>query len=195
MHDSANHGHPDFAIRPATPADAPLLTTLGARLFEQSFGPNNLPENMAAYLSSAFSVGRQEAELRDPEVRVWIVEAAGEAIGYAHLRRGDAPTAVAGRRPVELARFYVDRPWHGRGVAQALMAACVAGARDLGGDVLWLGVWERNPRAIAFYGKCGFRNVGTQPFQLGADPQTDQVMARPLDEPDREGNPLPRQPS
>jgi ribosomal protein S18 acetylase RimI-like enzyme len=77
-------------------------------------------------------------------------------------------------------RFYVDRPWFGRGVAPALMAACAAEARRRGGDVLWLGVWERNARAIAFYEKCGFRRVGIQPFQLGSDRQTDYVMARPL---------------
>jgi ribosomal protein S18 acetylase RimI-like enzyme len=77
---------------------------------------------------------------------------------------------------VELARFYVDRPWHGRGVARELMDAARAAARNLGGRTFWLGVWEHNPRAIAFYAKCGFRDVGSHKFLVGSDLQTDRVM-------------------
>src|SRR5436305_271799 len=78
--------------------------------------------------------------------------------------------------PVELARFYVAHAWHGRGIAQALMDAVKNAAEVLGGKTLWLGVWERNARAIAFYEKCGFRTVGSHPFLVGSDLQTDLVM-------------------
>jgi ribosomal protein S18 acetylase RimI-like enzyme len=81
---------------------------------------------------------------------------------------------------VELARFYVDQAHHGRGIAQALMTAVYANARALGGTRLWLGVWERNFRAIAFYRKCGFEKCGEHPFVLGTDLQTDWDMARGL---------------
>jgi ribosomal protein S18 acetylase RimI-like enzyme len=77
-------------------------------------------------------------------------------------------------------RIYADREWHGRGVAAALMRACVAQARDWRCDVVWLGVWEDNPRAIAFYEKTGFRAVGRQTFLLGSDVQHDLVMSLPL---------------
>jgi ribosomal protein S18 acetylase RimI-like enzyme len=53
-------------------------------------------------------------------------------------------------------------------------------ARDLGGRTLWLGVWERNPRAIAFYTKCGFVDVGAHAFFFGTEEQSDRVMAHPL---------------
>jgi ribosomal protein S18 acetylase RimI-like enzyme len=81
---------------------------------------------------------------------------------------------------MEVVRFYVDRPWHGRGVAHQLMAAAADAAQAAGARTLWLGVWERNPRAIAFYRKCGFEDVGTQIFVLGADHQQDLVLARSL---------------
>jgi ribosomal protein S18 acetylase RimI-like enzyme len=74
----------------------------------------------------------------------------------------------------------VRRAHHGRGVAQALMASVVGEARALGATALWLGVWERNARAIAFYRKCGFERRGEHPFLLGRDLQTDWVMSRPL---------------
>ncbi|MBK7331222.1 MAG: GNAT family N-acetyltransferase [Betaproteobacteria bacterium] len=83
-------------------------------------------------------------------------------------------------RPIELQRFCVDRPAHGTGVAQTLMAAARRAAREFGGEHLWLGVWERNPRAIAFYAKAGFRDVGSTVFQVGPDRQTDRVLVAPL---------------
>jgi ribosomal protein S18 acetylase RimI-like enzyme len=68
----------------------------------------------------------------------------------------------------------------GRGVAQELMQAVLAEAQRRRGATLWLAVWERNDRAQAFYRKCGFVDVGSQPFMLGTDRQTDRVMSRPL---------------
>jgi len=82
---------------------------------------------------------------------------------------------------VEVWRFYVDRAWHGAGVARPLMDAALEAARELGAGSVWLSVWERNPRAIAFYTKCGFRDVGSKLFIVGSDRQTDRVMAREID--------------
>jgi ribosomal protein S18 acetylase RimI-like enzyme len=76
----------------------------------------------------------------------------------------------------------VDRRWHGQGIAGALMAETLARARRLGRRTIYLAVWERNARAIAFYRKVGFLEVGAQPFQLGKDIQTDQVMMRDLED-------------
>ena len=83
--------------------------------------------------------------------------------------------------PWAIVRFYVDRPWHGRGVAGELMAAAAETARAGGGRTLWLTAWERNPRAQAFYAKAGFRDVGTDTFVLGHSPQVDRVLVRALD--------------
>ena len=81
---------------------------------------------------------------------------------------------------MELKRLYVTRSWHGKGVAQALMDAALDAARARGAKTLWLGVWERNERAVAFYGKYGFARVGEHTFVLGSDAQTDWLLARPL---------------
>jgi ribosomal protein S18 acetylase RimI-like enzyme len=81
---------------------------------------------------------------------------------------------------VEIARFYVAREWHGRGLAQTLMAAAVAEARRQGGKTLWLTVWAENARAIGFYRKQGFVTAGTSPFRLGTLIQQDYLMTRDL---------------
>jgi ribosomal protein S18 acetylase RimI-like enzyme len=168
----------DFRIRHGTPTDAALIAELGARTFQDAFGPDNSPEDMTLYLTSTYGVPQQAAELADPGMATLVAEAAGEAAGYAQLRLGGkAPACVEGTAPIEVLRFYVDRPWQGRGVAQALMAAVRREAASRGGRTLWLAVWERNERAKAFYRRCGFLDVGSQPFILGKDLQTDRVMA------------------
>jgi ribosomal protein S18 acetylase RimI-like enzyme len=171
---------PAVSIRIATAEDAHRLSELAARTFIDTFARDNSPEDMAMYVAATFTPERQLRELRDPAQRVLLVERDGEAVGYAQLVEGPAPRCVTGDAPVELARFYVDRAWHGRGIARALMRRALDEAARLGGRTLWLGVWERNARAIAFYGREGFVDVGAREFVLGHDVQTDRLMRRPV---------------
>ena len=107
----------------------------------------------------------------------------GDLAAYAQLRFGPAPACVRADHPGEILRLYVHRDWHGRGLAQRLMDTCLAALRDRGADVVWLGVWEHNPRAIAFYRKFDFTEVGDHVFPVGDDPQRDIVMMRSLPNP------------
>ena len=175
-------------VRLATLADAARLSRLGAATFRDTFESENTPEDMARYLAEAFTPERQTAEIADPAGAVLLAEREGasddtnsaELVGYVHVLSGPTPAAVQGPAPMELKRLYVARAWHGRGVAQALMDAALDAASARGAQTLWLGVWERNPRAVAFYAKYGFTRVGEHTFRLGADAQTDWVLARPL---------------
>ncbi len=101
-------------------------------------------------------------------------------MGYAMLRSGNALSDVTGNKPIELVRLYVSRESLGSGVGAALMEACIAEAKRRGYKTLWLGVWEHNRRALAFYRKWNFHEVGTHVFQLGNDPQTDILMQRSI---------------
>ena len=101
-------------------------------------------------------------------------------VGFAQLRWGGAPGCVVAVAPGEVQRLYVARDYHGKGVAHDLMNACLDEMTSHRSDVAWLGVWERNPRAIAFYRKFGFVEVGEHVFLLGRDRQRDIVLARPV---------------
>lgn len=170
-----------ISVRTASAADAALLATLGRRLFEETFAQHNTAEDMTAYLAAAFGEVQQRAELAEPGSTWWIAEdAEGRAAGYVRLRLGATHPAVRAQRPAELSRLYADRRHHGRGVGATLLQRCIAEARAQGADVLWLGVWEHNARAVAFYEKHGFRTVGEQEFVLGRDVQRDLVMALQL---------------
>ena len=169
-----------YEIRHATEADAAALTEFGARTFRESFGKDNTAEDMEKHLASAWRLDLQRTELRDPAIDTLVAVSNGALAGFAMVRDRHSPPGVATSKPVELWRFYVDKPWQGRGLAKALMSAVEASAKARGGRELWLGVWERNERAQAFYRKCGFEKVGQQIFVVGDDPQTDHVMLRPL---------------
>lgn len=171
---------PTLTVRRASADDAGVLAELGARTFSDAFAADNRPEDMAAYLASAFSPEQVKSELLDPLSTFLLAYTDGAPAGYAKLYAGRAHASVAGANPIELARIYVSQNFLGRGVGPSLMRACLDEARGKGHQTIWLGVWERNARAIAFYRKWDFREVGTQIFQLGSDRQTDVVMERDL---------------
>lgn len=167
-------------IRPAAVNDAEVLAELARRTFHDTFAATNDPTDMALYLSRAYGIDQQTRELGDRDITTLLVEAEGEAIAYAQLRGGHVPDCVTGPQPIELWRFYVGREWHGRGIARPLMERVRMAALERGAKTLWLGVWERNDRARAFYVKCGFAEVGEHIFLFGTDPQTDLVMVSTL---------------
>jgi GNAT superfamily N-acetyltransferase len=171
---------PDLRIRRGTVADAALLSELGARTFSETFAADNTPEDLAEYMATAFNVAQQTSELKDPASTFLIAEVDGRAAGYARLHVGEAEKGVEGGKPMELVRLYVSRKWLGHGVGAQLMRACIDAARQAGHETIWLGVWERNPRAQAFYRKWEFRPVGEHMFRLGSDLQRDILMERAL---------------
>ena len=166
-------------IRRGVLEDAALLAGFAAKTFADTFGVDNNPEDLQAHLERSYGVAQQSRELLDPD-EVTLLAFWGETlVAYAQVRRKPAPECVTQANPVEVHRFYVDRPAHGQGVAQALMAEAKRVALELGGLHVWLGVWEHNPRAIAFYAKMGFEVVGSAEFVVGSDVQTDHIMVAP----------------
>jgi len=167
-------------IRRANADDATLLAELGASTFKETFAADNTTEDMDAYLAAHFSVAQQTAELGHAASTFLIAEVDGKAAGYAKLHSGEPPKEIEGDKPIELVRLYIASEWFGRGVGEELMRACLDEARSAGHETLWLGVWERNARAQAFYRKWDFRAVGEHIFQLGSDAQRDILMERAL---------------
>jgi diamine N-acetyltransferase len=170
-------------IRAASAADVGMLTEFARGSFHDAFAQMNSPENMEAYMSENFTPQKFSAQLADPRATFLIAEIEATPVAFAKLFNGDIPDCVEGFAPVELERFYVDRQFHGKGVAQSLMQACFDRAGQSGHKTVYLGVWEKNHRAIAFYRKCGFEIVGSHVFHLGAEAQNDLWMERRLQEP------------
>jgi len=163
-------------IRYGTTADAVMLSELGARTFFDTFANDNTPENMAAYLKNSFSPEIQFGELSAHDTIFLIVENDGLPIGYAQLNVDGEDESLQGAKPLEIRRIYAVQEYLGKGVGKALMLASIREAKQRGCDSICLGVWEKNPRAISFYQKWGFKEVGTHTFTIGDDPQRDFII-------------------
>ena len=163
-------------IRYASPEDAKMLSELGARTFYDTFAKDNTAEDIALHLKKSFSPEIQLRELSAPDTIYLVAELDQEPVGFAQLILDSTGPSLKGTKLLEIRRIYAIQEYVGRGVGKELMNACIQEAKQRGCDSLWLGVWEKNPRAIAFYKKWGFEEVGTHVFTVGNDPQRDFIM-------------------
>lgn len=163
-------------IRRAVPQDAENLAAFASRMYAQTFGNFTDPDDLEEFLSVTYGASQQREEITSENIRTLIAEFEDQIMGFAQLKQGSAPDCVSSESPIELWRFYIDKPWQGKGMASDLMDAAKVAAIELGGTSLWLGVWEINSRAIAFYKKQGFVIVGEKDFWVGKDRQSDRVM-------------------
>jgi GNAT superfamily N-acetyltransferase len=170
-------------IRPALPADAPALASLGERLWRETYTGLIPASNLELHLAQTFGVAQQAAELADPACTTLVLEVRGQPLGYALLRAHgpeEGQSLMPFRNPLEVARFYVDSALHGQGAAQALMAAVLARAVQAGHDGLWLQVWEQNPRALRFYARAGFLDAGGASYRIGHQVDRDRLLVHAL---------------
>jgi diamine N-acetyltransferase len=172
----------EIKIRRAAIEDAEMLTELAYQTFWDAFHehPANAPEDLADYMEKAFNAEQTRSELDDERSIFLILEIDGETAGYAKVMIGNLEDGISAKRPIELNRLYSHQEFLGKGVGQRLMDECFKIAKENDCDVMWLGVWEFNPRAQAFYKKNGFYEVGKHVFQLGSDPQIDLLMQKDL---------------
>jgi len=174
----------NWTVRRAGIDDAERLSNFGRRVYGATFAADNDPAQLALYLEGSYTPEAQRSELVDPNISTLLVCDGSDTIaGFAQLRTGPVPSCIDDPTAIELWRFYVDQAWHGRGVAAVLMDAVLAEARlpSHACSSVWLGVWERNARAQAFYRKYGFAPVGAHVFMFGTDPQTDEIWSLTLD--------------
>jgi ribosomal protein S18 acetylase RimI-like enzyme len=168
-------------LRRAESSDAARLAAFAERTFRDTFAATNTAEDMDQYCGLAFGEARQRGEIANPEISTLLVEDGWQIVGYVQFGPGEEPEGLRLRPSWELRRLYVDPALKGSGLARQLMDRVLADAKGGGAASVWLGVWERNPRAIRFYEKTGFRVVGDHTFLLGTDPQRDLIMERVLD--------------
>ena len=159
-----------------TPADLDVLRDVSISTFSRAFESQNNPEDFAAYLRKAFGRNQLETELRHPDMHFYFVRSEGDLVGYFKLNTGNAQTELREPKGMELERIYVLAGFQGRGMGARMLDWICGHARSAGKTYLWLGVWEHNPRAIAFYERQGFVTFGKHPYDIGNDRQWDWLM-------------------
>lgn len=170
----------EIVIRKIGLEDMDALQVISRRTFVETFAEGNSPENLAKYLEERLNADILKTELSNPGSWFYFAEFNGEVIGYLKVNTGSAQTEHWDSAAVEIERIYVLHEFHGKKVGQALYDKAIAIAHELHADTVWLGVWEKNPRAINFYKKNGFVEFDKHIFKLGDDEQTDIMMKRSL---------------
>lgn len=155
-----------------------IIQQIGKTTFEETFSPFNTIENMLSYLENEFSTEKLTEELLEPNSEFYIVSENEKVIGYLKVNIGTAQTEFNAANSLEIERIYVLKAYHGKKVGQLLYAQAEEIARKKQVDFIWLGVWEKNERAIQFYKKFGFEIIDQHIFKLGTDLQTDFIMKK-----------------
>ena len=168
-------------IRPCGLGDLETLRNISIETFTETFESHNSPENLRAYLDQAFDPERLKTEMSNPESRFFFIEKDGETAGYLKINTGDAQSEKMGGDSVEVERIYISNRFQKQGLGKILFGHALDIARKEGKTKVWLGVWEDNENAIAFYEKLGFIAAGAHSFFMGDDEQTDIIMEKQLD--------------
>jgi ribosomal protein S18 acetylase RimI-like enzyme len=167
-------------LKKVTLQDIDQLRSIGQQTFFETFSAGNTEENMKKYLEEGFSIQKLTAELNDQDAEFYFAELDNTVIGYLKLNFGASQTELKDEKALEIERLYVLNEFHGKKVGQLLYEKAMQIARQMNAEYVWLGIWEKNPRAISFYKKNGFVAFDKHIFKLGNDEQTDIMMKFPL---------------
>jgi ribosomal protein S18 acetylase RimI-like enzyme len=165
-------------IRRAGPADAPTLTALGERTFRETFEHLYSPADLTVFLAEAYNLERTRADLADPAKASWLVEAGGEAIGYALAGPCTLPNDAVTPTCGELKRIYFRKDRQGGGLGKALFAEVMAWLQSGGPRDVWIGVWSENHGALRFYDRQGFTKAGEYGFKVGQTTDREFILRR-----------------
>jgi len=169
---------PEPTTRRAGPADAEILARMGAETFTETFAHLYAPDDLAAFLAEAYSLERTRADLADVSKASWLVEANGDAIGYATAGACALPHPEVTPACGELKRFYFYKTWQNGGLGRGLFHTAMAWLQQHGPRTTWIGVWSENYGAQRFYLRQGFEKVGEYGFAVGRTVDREFILRR-----------------
>jgi ribosomal protein S18 acetylase RimI-like enzyme len=167
-------------FKQCTADDIQTLHDFSYRTYNETFAHLNTPANMQAYLEQAFAINKLGGELADSNSLFYFLYAGGELAGYLKLNESPAQTDIQDRQSLEIERIYVASEFQGQGLGRVLMNKAIEIANLRKKTYVWLGVWEKNAKAILFYQKNGFYKAGRHSFFMGEEEQTDFIMRKDL---------------
>ena len=165
-----------YKISKVAPAQFNQLLKISRETFDQTFRNQNNPKHFDDYLDKAFDPINFRKEFENPNSEFYFVTSENQVYGYLKLNEKDAQTEPRGKDYIEVERVYVITDSQGNGLGKIMMDYAVEIAKKKGKTIIWLGVWEKNPGAIRFYERFGFKVFGEHTFYMGDDPQRDLLM-------------------
>jgi ribosomal protein S18 acetylase RimI-like enzyme len=170
----------NIIISKATLKDIHKLQKISRDTFIETFASVNSEENIKKYLEDCLSVEVLTGELNNSNSQFYLAILEDDVTGYLKVNFREAQTELKDQNTLEIERIYVSKKYHGKSMGQLLYEKAVQVAAELRADFLWLGVWEKNARAISFYKRNGLIEFDKHIFLLGDDAQTDIMMKKEL---------------
>lgn len=171
----------ELKIEPVTPDNAALLRDFAEETFRIAWQHDNEPEPFEAYCQKAFSIEKIREEIAEPNAEFYLVWQSDRLVAYLKLNRDRQPEQDWGEGPAfQLERIYVSNTLQGKGLGATLLDFTEQRARETGAEWVWLSVWQKSPRSIAFYQRNGYEIFGVETFWVGDDPQPDWLMRKKI---------------
>ncbi|MES9684772.1 GNAT family N-acetyltransferase [Bacillus sp. AFS001701] len=160
--------------------DSYKLQQIGYETFNETFKHQNTLENMNAYLERAFNLNQIEEELLNESSQFFFIHFNQTVAGYLKVNIDDAQSEEMGDESLEIERIYIKKEFQKHGLGKVLYNKALEIAEELNKKKIWLGVWEKNENAIAFYKKMGFVHNGSHSFYMGDEEQIDFIMIKTI---------------
>ena len=169
-------------IRKCTLNDLKTLLEISYETFVDAFQSMNEKETMDKYVEEAFNIEKLEEELRNKDSRFFFLYADNKLAGYLKINEAPVQTDINDPDSIEVERIYIKKEFKGKGLGHQLINYAIQLAKEMKKNYVWLGVWEKNTDAIAFYKRLGFYEDGRHPFKMGDELQTDFIMKKVIAE-------------
>lgn len=169
-----------IVMKKCTNEELETLQEISIETFNATFQEHNSPENIKAYLETAFNLSKLKEELANSFSHFYFVYFNGEVAGYLKVNMNDAQTEEIGDEMLEIERIYIRNKFQGYGLGKYLLTEAMKIAEECAKTRIWLGVWEKNINALGFYKKMGFVKTGAHSFYMGDEEQTDYIMIKTL---------------
>jgi ribosomal protein S18 acetylase RimI-like enzyme len=164
----------------ALPAHAKALSEFSSAAFYDAYAYANTPQDMQQYTTEHFSEEEIQKELGAKNTFIFLAMLDERIAGYVKLGTATSPKELNGKSAIEIERLYVDKKLQSQKIGAALMQYLIQFSKEQGKQIIWLGVWKKNPRAVAFYEREGFQKFGETIFTLGRDLQEDFLMKKEI---------------
>lgn len=167
-------------LRPATTDDALCLGVLAMQVFLDTYATDGIRPPIAREALDGYAPAVYQRLLQAPDTFILVAERQGHLLGFAQVTLGTTHTLVDHPAPAELDRLYVLEPFTGRGMGRALLHAAEQAAARRGAGLLWLTPWVHNHRALHFYAREGYADVGLTWFEFEGERHENRLLTRPL---------------
>ena len=167
-----------ITFRPAASDDAVCLGVLSTQVFLDTYATQGIRRAVANEVLALHSVAAYEALLADAGVTILLAECAGHLVGFSQVQDGKGHAQVPAAAASELRRLYVQERFTGRGVGRDLLRLAEKAAAARGAEMLWLTAWEGNVRALQFYPRCGYEDLGGTVYTIEGEDFPNRVFGK-----------------